>query len=222
MAEQRLQEQFRKDAPYNVTYNYQDIESGTGMVNFYGTKMVLAGSVITYHLIEETFDTGVYGLNSQFIDDEPVCGFTANPTGTLTFDTDIFNHQRIINGTAYAIIPVGVIDTGTNADITITDVKLIRVNLDASTTTLTNEFDFDLVATTDATSIVNKNLFLKFNSISSQVVKLGEKIRLSLTIAKNGNVYLCHNPSGSSVVVNNSGHTLSKTQMVVSLPFKIR
>jgi hypothetical protein len=219
-----LQQKFRKSPPIMANYSYQDIESGTGMVNFYGIKMSLYGPAITYHLIEETYDAASYCISSAKADEEPNCASTAYPSGTITFDTDIFNRPRIINGTPFVVIPVALVDNGSNASITIQGVRIYIVHSDDSTTLISNSIDFPQLTQTVANAFDNKPLFARFNKISNQLVKEGEKLRLSLDASGTSSPadnYLLHNPAGSSVVLNDNNNTAARTQLVITFPFKM-
>jgi len=191
-----------------ANYNYQDIETGTGVVTFYGIKDVNDAS---HKLIEEPVDVG--GDFLSFNDRDLVAATTTwDEDGAVTFDTEEFKTTKVVKGIAYAVFAVG---GDSNDGVTIADLKLVHV-YSGGTTNLTAEID--LVEATDGDPW-NTTLFVKLGEISSTILSAGDKLRLSMTLTVNSGAYLYHNPSNSTVTIE--GLTSTTTRMSVHIPFKL-
>lgn len=88
MAETLLPPTFRKDPPYQVSYNYLDIADGTGMIQFYACGFNLSTGA-DYRLIQTPSKGAV---NAQLMN----AGILSE-----TFDLSEFKKPRTIGGTAY-------------------------------------------------------------------------------------------------------------------------
>ncbi len=196
-----------------ASYNYLDIESGTGMVNFYGVKE-LNGN--THRLTEATIDVG----SSYEGGTNPVksSAWTEwDEDGLLSFETEEFKVTKRIKGIAEISIPILGID---GDGVTLNDIKLVHVH-SGGTTDLTTEIDLGKIS--NSSEDINTVPFLKTSEIPSTVIKAGDKIRLSMNVIVDTSALLLHNPAGTSVTFTRiSGSILAqRTRLTVSIPFRL-
>ncbi len=195
-----------------INFDWRDIASGTGIIEFFGSAMTLSGTVVSRHLVEEIIDCGV----------DENHGYTQDPEATLTFDTVEFIIPRTVKGIAYVSIPLYIsISSGQGADqsIDVTNIKLIQVHVGGSTTDLTNEFDLETFTETATGGFKSNKFLVVFNSISSTVIKKGEKIRLSMDVTGEAKTGILHNPTDRDLTIND--HTIPDSRLSVHIPFAL-
>lgn len=195
----------------NAQYSYQDVASGTGVVEFYGIKDSDTGGV---SLINQKTDVGT-NSGADFDTEERMAGLSDfNEDGAMTFDTNEFQVTKILKGRVYATFAAG----GTaNDGVTLASIRLIQVHGAGGTTTLSSSFSIPEAVDSSATWFVN--MFLDMGDISSTVIKKGDKLRLAVTSTIDGGAFMYHNPAGSAIT--HQGITCINTQMLVAIPFKL-
>jgi len=193
-----------------ASYDYRDVETGTGMVSFYGIKENVTN---TYKLIEDQIDVGAKGGNLSTL----TAGATINTSSTISFDTEEFKIPQTFKGIAHVAIPLAVEE---DASITVTDIRITHVHGTGGTTNLTN--DFDLPSFTNAIADVNAAMFVVFNDVSATRILKGDKLRLTMTntMSVGSSKALMHNPAGTAVQIS-AGFTPTITQLKLSIPFTI-
>ena len=115
---------------------------------------------------------------------------------------------------------------GDGSSLLVSNVKLILVHVDTSTTNLTaGVASSGIDGTNDA---IIGSFFLELGEVTRQLVKKGEKLRLSVTYDTTGTssaiIKAYHNPSGGSETLTDGGIetiTSSNTQLIMEVPFEI-
>lgn len=224
MTESLMQQNFRKDAPFAVTYDYTDFVRGAGINKFYGFCNSNNGAD-TYLLIEDTISAGYYDVGNPNVRPEDTGAATAIvATTTVNYDTLVFNLPKTINGVCFVSIPVAysvLSGSGTNSEGYVKDIKLILIHADASTANLTTVMQTNPDGATATGPVLRNVCFtLALPSIANQLIKIGEKLRLTVSyVVTAGDMFALHNAAGSSITFD--GGTAPHTQLVFSVPFKI-
>jgi hypothetical protein len=201
-----LQEKFRKSGEFVPSYNYQDIAAGTGYSVFYACR-------------SDVDDEGMLISNSEVSGK----GYTDNDE-TVTFTTTEFLKPREIKGRVFITIPLGIyIPTGIGGTFTaaVTNVKLQHIDASNNVTDLSTAQSPSNLSNSDDGTTRNEGRIVVTASIN-QLVKKGEKLRLTLTTDVESRGYLFHNPSGQSVnPTTNSAVSFSITKLMVAIPFDL-
>lgn len=207
-----------------VSYDYFDIAKGTGVEVFHGFANALSGAV-TYHLTSEPVNANFY-VTKGVAPNEPTGAYTKFTTGgtTFTYDTLAFNVSRTLNGEVFLSIPVALDLTSTDSgDVLVRDIKLSIVHVDTSTTDITTTIGTDYVNYGEDNALANWYFTLTTPNISNQIVKKGEKIRLTiiyeLESETNADGYALHNGGGGSISFEEGD--APNTDLQVHLPFKL-
>lgn len=195
-----------------ASYNYVDVEEGTGIVEYYGTrKQGSAGDA--YYLLRNPYRSAGYSKYSV--------GGNLNylTTGSYTFDTLTFSAPRYVQGNAY-FSAGSLIDAG---DTPYIEVQLFHVDSGNNETAITGNIDGAHYGLTGDLAI---NLFVVLPITTPHQVKIGEKIRMKITThTSSGTFYLGCDPSDTSfpttLGIAAPENTYATTKMTIGIPFRL-
>lgn len=191
-----LENKYRKDREGSiVSYDFTDISSGSGYINFYG-MISENNSSKDYYLIDEVLKSSEAGEDLQ--------------STTLTFDSFEFNLPKTLNGNVY--ISCAII-TATNGNSATFNLKIVHE--DATTTSLGS--------VTSKTVTDNDERALVFLSVSNQRIKKGEKIRIEVSDNTDHSIWIGTSPTGkpTSDVSSTYGSSDITSEFILGLPFDI-
>jgi len=181
----------------NTLFSFQDIETGTGVVEFYAIREMKDSG---YHWIENKIN-----ITTEF-DNVNYSGLTEANSGAtkqILINTEDFKFPRTISG-----IPTIKLALWKNATggVTFSNIVLQRVT-DAGVENLTTPFNYAISSGDEFTGSV----FLKLDEVTNQRILKGQKIRLSMTLTGGNLTKFFHNPGGDS-----------ETRVtLINIPFKI-
>lgn len=190
------------------SFNFIEFSSGKGVVDYYGLT---------------TRETGNAAVSGSLVDNSATYSdtlYTIAPVG-MTFDTNTFNRTMVMDGTCTIFAPTSMTSAGTgwyNFDIQ-------RVDSNGSPTTLLSLSGGQVTSAGQT----YKYAVLKGN-ITNQIIKPGEKIRLSGSTVNEADMSLGHDPAdrdtgiagaspfGDDALVSVNGRT--GTRMIFRVSFK--
>ena len=184
-----------------ASYDFTDIESGLGFVDFFAAKTDLAAGAEEILTDDATVYSGDISTNR-----------TTAGTTSFTFDSSVFNLPKTVKGTAIFSCGIGGVNT---ANITAVTAKLQK---------------YDGTSATDLSSVITSSGFTASGTddkmmllqlpLTETRIKKGEQLRLLVTFVLNNNISadIGHDPRGRS---DGSIGTNAVTTMVIKIPFKI-
>lgn len=191
----------------SVTYNFDDIQEGTSVKEFYPLTAATATSTYEKRM---TSSTGVWSEN---------LGVTEG-LNTIDMDFDLtFNLSQEIKGVMYVQCPISI--SATSGTVT-GSITVTIIHYDGSTETTIGTAITSPVLSTTSTSFVNTMTTIKF-LIARTHFEAGETLRINVTGAETGNIatsYLGHSPVGSQSTASGSVFEgLGTSRMTVFVPF---
>lgn len=184
-----------------ASYNFTDIEEGTGVVVYYGMQnyngdYVLMENAVKSNVVETTqTDAG---------------------TTTANFDTGTFNLPRIVKGTAIASVFYYANQAGTYS----LKFQIKKVSADSSVTNLSSEITQGISGSARAWTLMELPL-------TTTRIKRGEKIRLTVKIvvdASGGDALtIGHDPfdTDGTILVPSTSSPVSSTIFKTFIPYLI-
>ncbi len=176
-----LDETYRKSAEFVASYDFEDVASGLGFKNYWGTTTVdTAGT--NYDLLSFQMDSGAGVTASVQV---------GTGTTTINFDTSVFNLPRTAKGTAYINLGPG----QSIANAVSIKAQIAIVDSGGTPTNISSEFETPQNAVT--ASIIRQSLALP---LTQTIIKKGEKLRMIMKIvvdATGGNGTLWHDNTES-------------------------
>ncbi len=190
-----------------ASFDFTDIASGTGFVNFFLVRDGTNGFMID---------------NSSISATEATEGHTHTNATALVFDTNAFNLPRLVRGRIFASFALTAEDTATgNESILLTNVEFFHVDSSNNETSISTAVSTSVIRETTATEFNSGSVVVLTEEIN-QHFKKGDKLRLKCTTddGADSNVgYFFHNPSGSTIEIPNGN--VGNTQSTILVPFRI-
>lgn len=183
-----------------ATYDYVDLSSGLGFINYKGFTTCLSGAT-AYNLGTST----VYSYTTTTTD--------TGGDAVINFDTSPFNLPRTAKGTAYVSLGFGIVGGGTGN----VQCQLQKVSAAGTVT--------DISALLSGAAIggsgTSVGMWLVPLALTQTTIGVGDKLRLGITITGNGADLheFGHDPQGRSGVIV-SGATVT-TALNCYVPFRI-
>lgn len=186
-----------------ANYNYVDISTGTGVINFQGLTAIISG-------------TTFYKLHTESIYSDTVDEISYNiTTCTWDFNLTVFNKPQLVRGIAIISFSGGIAaGAGKYVYYVLT---LRKVAADTST--------IDLGSASTAPLVSAAGVVLDHNcvpiTLTTTKFKVGESLRLNITSQANGaDHYLAHDPANRNGTYVTPAATYP-TKLEVYMPFKI-
>jgi len=188
-----------------ASYNWEDLTSRLGYIDFLAVGTTSNNSGISYILTNQVISGGTTSI--------------VNESGSteLNFDTSVFNLPATIKGDCYIHVPSSIInDTATTqTETAIVTVVLYLVDAVGTETSLGTDF-FSHSGSLGIGSSSYADILFKL-PIASTHIKIGEKLRLSVTT----NLTEGGGDSGLTFDPLDAGTTFQSSQLKISVPFKI-
>lgn len=203
------QDLFRTVPEFLANFDFNDIASNTGVVNFFGS-----GSILTDTKLEQ------YPGN-------------ANVTEDREMTTVPFKRSRRIHGTPYVSIPIyafRVSSGGTNPNVAITALKLVKIAKDDSETDITTTITGGSIEQGNNTTLSWASNMVAWAEVNNVLIKTGEKVKLKFTSTvggTNGGAGFTNNPNGTLLKAERiagssvTSEDVNNTALVVAIPFKL-
>jgi len=206
---------YRKNAPYQVQYDWKDALTGNGYINFYGACSVTNGAVQVYFL------TTTNSVDSSTTDTASTTGiFTkTNATGDLDLDFDITINIPIDLATGIAYVNLSTKVEGADTAQEQTTVTIYHVTAAGVETSLGSAIHTN---NDPSTTQYYRNCFKI--ATTAKHFAVGEKMRVNVIVedahAGNADVWLYHDPSSSLSLVDDQDRTIG-TDLIASIPFRV-
>jgi hypothetical protein len=177
MAEQILQEVYRKSPEEVISYDWADVRDGTGYAVFYGGNM--AGTTYTS---PNTFYSGLLTKNGETVTCAPANTYVL----ALDFDWDIiFNNPKDIFGDILTSIPFGIKVVSATTDIFTFYTDLLVYHYDGVTETQIGSTATSEViqqSNSEAGDIISSISTLKVNASTVKHFKEGDILRFTMKL----------------------------------------
>lgn len=182
-----------------ASYDYIDLSSGLGFINYKGFTTSLSGAV-------------VYNLGTQTVYSHTIAKTDTGADPVINFDSSPFNLPRTAKGTAYVSIGFGIVGGGT------ANVQCQLQKVDGSTVT-------DISPLTSGANIggagTSVGMWLVPLTLTQTTIGVGQYLRLGVTITGDGADLheFGHDPQGrAGVIVSGASVT---TALNCYVPFRI-
>ncbi len=197
-----------------ASYDFTDIDEGSGVVEYSGVKVSPSNSTFAYHL---TTNDNMYSADN---------GGTACNGADIDFDV-LFNLPKLVKGNIFVQIPVKLFSSsGTHAAVvTATVVKWNGVSETAVAATVTSPA---LNSTAGSQTVQIAVLKLPVSTLT--LFKAGETLRVTITGSTSGGTggtaYILHSPAGGQYADLSTGASgitgLATTRLSAFVPFIIQ
>lgn len=198
----KLPEVYRKSAEIVPSFPIEDIDSGLGIVLYYGATQTDSGGT-DYILVKNT----IYSSSKE-------TRRVTTGTTTMNFDTTTFGNVRTAKGSAY--IQFG-------AEYSTTSRFKFKVQKVATDGTTTTDITTSQVTSEDVTGTNTNKIFFIELPLTETVIGIGEKLRLNVEMVLDGDevngTTIGHDPQnrdGSEITSADGG----RTQMVLYMSYK--
>jgi len=182
-----------------AVYNFRDIESGTGVVQFYAIKEMKSGN---YYWVENQFEI------TETVDNITYSGQTecdaAGGDVSFSIDTQDFKLPMMINGKAYMKLAWYKNATGPAS---VENITLEKIAVGGASSDLTTQFTTTVASGTSFGGTV----LLELGDIEDEIIAVGEKLRVTFNVSGGNMTDIYHNPKGDE----------DTRQTVLFIPFKI-
>ena len=223
MVVNELKREFRGKYPSSAiaSYDWTDIESGTGVVN-YIAGVVADSSASIYKLTTQSFKSN-YGVNNthQYASKSSDTNFT-NPF-ELNFDTSVFNTPRTIRGKISVFIPFATFSAKIYCVVT-----LYKVSGSTETSIVT----FTTQTYSGGNGVTTIGWLTSEASINSTNVKVGEFLRLEIKpyyrteTTGTTNMKICYNSENTATATTTDSFPatfpVGYSQLNCSIPYEIQ
>lgn len=196
-----------------ASYNYIDIASGLGYVQYYATKAATSGANV-YELTNNVpFSNNIYTGAS---------GTDGTIVSVDSFETTTFNLPRVLKGEAYANIMLGYTDNNTGTASTIKVKVTLQLERDSVTTILA--WADSAAVSIPHGSVYGYSTFLIPLTVTQKNIKRGDIIKLkveAIVVSYQGgtiSVRLIHDPQNRS---SDDSTAEDISQSCLYLPFRI-
>lgn len=191
--------------PAIASFDFVDLASGTGVEIFFGTASDSFDSTLDYHLVS-TADAKAGRATTER---------TTAGTTVMEFDTEKFNIQRTVRGTAFLSASMGV-----NNETAHIAGEISIIHADNSETIIGDKVSGQAV--TQGASDTSEMMFIPL-PLTETIIKVGEKLRCSVDLfqVSTGTSEFGHDPTGEAGSIIPLSTTTHTTKMQLLMPFKI-
>jgi hypothetical protein len=212
-----------------ANYNYTDLAEGTGIVIFYASA-TNSSTGTTYTLNKNALYppslTATTTANYTYCELLGGTGSAFSNTGTINFDTSIFNLPQTLRGTLTANIPFNLYENsgGSTANKVFLELNIKKIAAD------TTETQIAMASSAIFTGSSNADKWFNFPvTLPTTIIKKGEKLRANVkvwaTYAGGGGtlsaVNIFYDPLNRAITETDPDQSAGNTQAKFYVPFRI-